>query len=122
MTISKHTDHELYSAWEKIRSGEVISDVSKIASEANIDPKIVSTCLGLIGKVAKSAGFEEFVDFIENNQLPAMKLSTSEMQALKGGNNKDLFKLVRIICHAPGPANGLTDGDCFKTIIPAKKY
>jgi len=89
---------ELHHVWEKIRSGKIAEDGDKtLASEANIDQKTAKACLGVMAKVAKNGNFEDFVSFVETKEIPALKLSSAEMEALKGGSFPSPWSIVKLV-------------------------
>jgi hypothetical protein len=89
---------ELHIAWEKIRSGRIAEDGDKVlSSEANINQKTAIACLGVIDKVAKKGSFEDFVTFIETKEIPTLKLSRAEMEALKGGSFPSPWSIVKLV-------------------------
>jgi len=55
----------------------------------------------LMGKIAHGASEEEFTGFVNTGELPAIELSASELEVLKGG----------------GPWSGL--GECIKAVFDA---
>jgi hypothetical protein len=45
--------------------------------------------LSLLKKVAESSTQEQFSEFLQSGELPAMKLSENEMKVLKAGKKRD---------------------------------
>ena len=59
-------------------------------SKASLNPQIQKALkdwkdLHLVSKVAKNSSEEEFVTFVIEHEVPALKLTPKEMEAIKGG-------------------------------------
>jgi len=98
---------ELKTTWEIIRNGKPVQGAeAKLAEIAKFDLKTAKGCVGVLDKVAKNCSFEEFYDFVERSEIPAVKLTPSEMEAIKGG------------CFSPGPSLiNIIKGIITKTIF-----
>ena len=88
---------EIHQAWEKFRNGTIAPGTSvAVAQQLKSDPKTTNDYLTVMQKIAKEHVFEDFANYVETKELPAIKLSASEMESLKGGTIP-LLPLVRLI-------------------------
>jgi hypothetical protein len=77
---------EIHQAWEKFRNGTIAPGTSvAVAQQLKSDPKTTNDYLTVMQKIAKEHDFEDFANYVETKELPAIKLSASEMESLKGG-------------------------------------
>lgn len=72
---------ELYLIMNKIDPSH--PDLMKHFSSINVKKPEEAT--KLLKKIAVSSSEKDFVDFILKNEIPAIKLTDSEMETLKGG-------------------------------------
>ena len=79
--------HEvLVEVWNSLKSTSVQDGVIKeISKQHNITEKVAAVSISILKKVACSGTFEDFVNYIETKELPALRLTSSEMEAVKGG-------------------------------------
>jgi hypothetical protein len=88
---------EILHVWENFRNGKIAPGSGEsLSQQLKSDTKTTSDYLTVMQKIAKEYDFEDFANFVEKNELPALKLSRSEMETLKGGTIPvwDLLKAV----------------------------
>jgi hypothetical protein len=82
----KHDD--LVQVWESLKSvGIPEGAIEQISKQYNITEKVAAVSVSILKKVACSGTYEDFVNYIETRELPALKLTPPEMEAVKGGKN-----------------------------------
>jgi hypothetical protein len=92
------TKQEYFEFWEILKAKNVSEDCFKeIAKTFKISEKLAANSVSLLKKVASSGTLEDFVTYIESRELPAVKLTPSEMEAVKGGASLPYLDIVRII-------------------------
>jgi hypothetical protein len=80
----KHDD--LVQVWESLKSAGIPEGaIEQISKQYSITEKVAAVSVSILKKVACSGTYEDFVNYIETKELPALKLTSSEMDAVKGG-------------------------------------
>lgn len=97
--------HEvLVEIWNSLKSTSFPDGaINEISKQHNITEKVATVSISILKKVACSGTFEEFVNYMDTKELPALKLTSSEMEAVKGGMNVypprggilDLLKIIK---------------------------
>ena len=82
----KHED--LVQVWESLKSAGIPEGaIKQISKQYNITEKVAAFSVAILKKVACSGTYEDFLNYIETKELPSLKLTPSEMEAVKGGMN-----------------------------------
>jgi hypothetical protein len=95
---------ELVQVWESIKATNLSGEVVKgIASKFHISEKVAEASMSVLKKVAACGSFDDFKNYVESNELPALKLTSSEMESVKGGRSVPIIK--DILLGGTGPYN-----------------
>jgi hypothetical protein len=77
---------ELVQVWESIKATNLSEEMVKgIASKFHISEKVAEASMSVLKKVAAYGSFDDFKNYVESNDLPPIKLTSSEMDSVKGG-------------------------------------
>ena len=97
------SETELKSLWNSIKVTDVSPDkVKQISEHYKTTEKMTSSFLSVLKKIASGSSFDEFKHFLQTANMPAVKLTSSEMEALKGGAFTRIWPPIIL---GPGPFN-----------------
>jgi hypothetical protein len=90
---------EMSELWNLLKTSTASEEsIIGLSKQMNVAEKVLTASFSVLKKVACSGSYEDFVNYFESRELPALKLTPSEMEVVKGGVVfPDINKIIKLI-------------------------